>query len=64
MGLMAVYAKPRLSLNPLEHKRFPYLEPVPKVAVLKFQASREAWWEGRERVMHVGTPEKSLRCKF
>jgi putative transposase len=25
MGLMAVYAKPRLSLNPLAHKRFPYL---------------------------------------
>ncbi len=25
MGLMAVYPKPRLSLNPLEHKRFPYL---------------------------------------
>ena len=25
MGLMAVYAKPRLSLNPLEHQRFPYL---------------------------------------
>jgi len=25
MGLMAVYPKPRLSLNPLEHRRFPYL---------------------------------------
>jgi putative transposase len=25
MGLMAVYPKPRLSLNPLAHKRFPYL---------------------------------------
>ena len=25
MGLMAVYAKPRLSLNPLAHRRFPYL---------------------------------------
>ena len=25
MGLMAVYAKPRLSLNPLAHQRFPYL---------------------------------------
>jgi putative transposase len=25
MGLMAVYPKPRLSLNPLMHKRFPYL---------------------------------------
>jgi putative transposase len=25
MGLMAVYPKPRLSLNPLVHKRFPYL---------------------------------------
>src|SRR6266576_5565657 len=25
MGLMAVYAKPRLSLNPLCHRRFPYL---------------------------------------
>jgi len=25
MGLMAVYPKPRLSLNPLEHKQFPYL---------------------------------------
>jgi putative transposase len=25
MGLMAVYAKPRLSLNPLVHQRFPYL---------------------------------------
>jgi putative transposase len=25
MGLMAVYAKPHLSLNPLCHKRFPYL---------------------------------------
>jgi len=25
MGLMAVYAKPRLSLNPLLHQRFPYL---------------------------------------
>ena len=25
MGLMAVYPKPRLSLNPLDHKRFPYL---------------------------------------
>jgi putative transposase len=25
MGLMAVYPKPRLSLNPLPHKRFPYL---------------------------------------
>jgi putative transposase len=25
MGLMAVYAKPRLSLNPLYHRRFPYL---------------------------------------
>ena len=25
MGLMAVYPKPRLSLNPLEHQRFPYL---------------------------------------
>ena len=25
LGLMAVYPKPHLSLNPLEHKRFPYL---------------------------------------
>lgn len=25
MGLMAVYPKPRLSLNPLAHRRFPYL---------------------------------------
>jgi putative transposase len=25
MGLMAVYPKPRLSLNPLAHQRFPYL---------------------------------------
>src|SRR5664279_2986329 len=25
MGLMAVYPKPRLSLNPLSHQRFPYL---------------------------------------
>src|SRR5208283_4348430 len=25
MGLMAVYPKPHLSLNPLEHRRFPYL---------------------------------------
>lgn len=25
MGLLAVYPKPRLSLNPLEHRRFPYL---------------------------------------
>ena len=25
MGLMAVYAKPRLSFNPLVHRRFPYL---------------------------------------
>jgi len=25
MGLMAVYPKPGLSLNPLEHRRFPYL---------------------------------------
>jgi len=25
MGLMAVYAKPHLSLNPLAHRRFPYL---------------------------------------
>lgn len=25
MGLMALYAKPHLSLNPLEHRRFPYL---------------------------------------
>ena len=25
MGLMAVYPKPRLSLNALAHKRFPYL---------------------------------------
>jgi len=25
MGLMAVYAKPRLSLNPLYHRHFPYL---------------------------------------
>jgi putative transposase len=25
MGLMAVYAKPRLSLKPLAHRRFPYL---------------------------------------
>jgi putative transposase len=25
LGLMAVYPKPRLSLNPLEHRRFPYL---------------------------------------
>jgi len=25
MGLMAIYPKPRLSLNPLAHKRFPYL---------------------------------------
>ncbi len=25
LGLMAVYPKPRLSLNPLAHKRFPYL---------------------------------------
>jgi len=25
MGRMAVYAKPRLSFNPLAHKRFPYL---------------------------------------
>jgi putative transposase len=25
MGLMAVYPKPQLSLNPLEHRRFPYL---------------------------------------
>jgi putative transposase len=25
MGLMAVYPKPRLSFNPLAHKRFPYL---------------------------------------
>lgn len=25
MGLMAIYPKPHLSLNPLEHKRFPYL---------------------------------------
>ena len=25
MGLMAVYPKPRLSCNPLGHKRFPYL---------------------------------------
>ena len=25
MGLMAVYPKPHLSFNPLEHKRFPYL---------------------------------------
>jgi putative transposase len=25
MGLMAVYPKPRLSINPLAHKRFPYL---------------------------------------
>jgi putative transposase len=25
LGLMAVYAKPHLSLNPLEHRRFPYL---------------------------------------
>ena len=25
MGLMAVYPKPQLSLNPLEHNRFPYL---------------------------------------
>lgn len=23
MGLMAIYSKPRLSFNPLEHKRFP-----------------------------------------
>ena len=25
MGLMAIYPKPRLSLNPLAHRRFPYL---------------------------------------
>src|SRR5208337_2779910 len=25
MGLMAIYPKPHLSLNPLEHRRFPYL---------------------------------------
>jgi putative transposase len=25
MGLMAIYPKPRLSINPLAHKRFPYL---------------------------------------
>ena len=25
MGLLAVYPKPRLSFNPLEHRRFPYL---------------------------------------
>ncbi len=25
MGLMAIYPKPRLSLNPLSHRRFPYL---------------------------------------
>ena len=25
MGLMAIYPKPRLSFNPLAHKRFPYL---------------------------------------
>jgi putative transposase len=25
MGLMALYPKPHLSLNPLEHRRFPYL---------------------------------------
>ena len=25
MGLMAVYPKPRLSLNPTAHRRFPYL---------------------------------------
>jgi putative transposase len=25
MGLMAIYAQPHLSQNPLEHKRFPYL---------------------------------------
>jgi len=28
MGLMAVYPKPRLSLNPLEHKRFPICSKV------------------------------------
>jgi len=33
MGLMAIYPKPHLSQNPLEHKRFPYL--LRDVAILR-----------------------------
>jgi len=43
---------------------FHYLEPVPKVAVLKSHAARTAWWECRERVIHIRTAKKSLRGKF
>ena len=41
-----------------------YLESVPKVGVLKFHARHEAWWERRERVIHIGVPKKFLRCNF
>jgi len=40
------------------------LESVPKVGVLKFHARHEAWWERRERVIHIGVPKKFLRCNF
>lgn len=38
MGLMAVYPKPHLSLNPLEHRRFPYL-----LRDLRIQRPNQVW---------------------
>jgi len=38
MGLMAVYPKPHLSLNPLEHRRFPYL-----LRDLKIERPNQVW---------------------
>jgi putative transposase len=38
MGLMAVYPKPHLSLNPLEHRRFPYL-----LRDLKIDRPNQVW---------------------
>ncbi len=38
MGLMAVYPKPHLSLNPLEHRRFPYL-----LGDVKIERANQVW---------------------
>lgn len=38
MGLMAIYPKPHLSLNPLEHRRFPYL-----LRSVNIQRANQVW---------------------